>query len=70
MNIKENFYIYMYKHENKLIEEQKMLTDQCRNVLHDVALTYRDTSTSTNRQHVTGPAQPAQLHAAYMTTKA
>jgi hypothetical protein len=43
MNIKENFYIYMYKQENKLIEEQKMLTDQYRNAPYDVAMTYKNT---------------------------
>jgi hypothetical protein len=68
MNIKENFYIHMYKYEDKLIE-QKILTVQYRNALYYIALTYRDTLTPTNRQHITGPAQTAQLHAAYTTTK-
>jgi hypothetical protein len=68
MNIKENFYIYMCRHENKFIEEQKILTDQYRNALHDVAVTYRDIPTPTNRQHVRGLAQAAQLRATYTPT--
>jgi hypothetical protein len=48
MNIRENLYIYMYKQENKLIEEQKMLTDQYRNALYDVSKMYRNTQLKTD----------------------
>jgi hypothetical protein len=44
MNVKEKYCIYMYKQKNKLTEEQKMLTDQYRNSLYDVAMTYRNTT--------------------------
>jgi c-di-GMP-binding flagellar brake protein YcgR len=47
MNIKERFYICKYKCENKLTDEQKILTDQYRNTLYDVAMTYMNTPTPT-----------------------
>jgi hypothetical protein len=47
MNIKENSYIYLYKKENKLIEEQKVLTNQYRNAIYGVAMTYRNTKLKT-----------------------
>jgi hypothetical protein len=48
MNIKGSFYIYKYKCENKLIDKQKILTDQYRNPLYDIAMTYMNTPTPTN----------------------
>jgi hypothetical protein len=43
MNTKENFYLHIYKHYNKLIDEQKAQVDYHANILYDTALTYIDT---------------------------
>jgi hypothetical protein len=44
-NIKENFYVYVYKHNNRLIEERRTQTDQYRNALYDMALMYMNMPT-------------------------
>jgi hypothetical protein len=43
MNIKENFYIYLYKHNNTLIDEQKIDENNHSNILFDTAIQYKDT---------------------------
>jgi hypothetical protein len=43
MNIKENFYIYLYKHNNTLIDEQKIDENNHSNILFDIAIQYTDT---------------------------
>jgi hypothetical protein len=40
MNIKENLHIYIYKRQNKLVEEQKMKVESCANGLFDIMMTY------------------------------
>jgi hypothetical protein len=45
MNIKENFHIYIYKQQNKLINEQRANEDDHANILYDTALTFMDTPT-------------------------
>jgi hypothetical protein len=45
MNIKENFHIYIYKQQNKLIDEQRANEDDHANILYDTALTFMDTPT-------------------------
>jgi hypothetical protein len=44
INIKENLYIYSYKHNNKLIDEQKAEENNRKNMLFDVAIQYVDTT--------------------------
>jgi hypothetical protein len=39
MNIKESFYIYIYKQQNKLIDKQRDHENNHANILYDVALT-------------------------------
>jgi hypothetical protein len=43
VDIKENFYIYIYKHYNKLIYEQKAQVEHHANILYDISLMYIDT---------------------------
>jgi hypothetical protein len=45
MNIKENFHIYIYKQQNKLISEPRAKEDDHANILYDTALTFMDTPT-------------------------
>jgi hypothetical protein len=42
MNIKGNFYIYVYAQNRKLMDEQRTNEDNHRNILFDVAMTYID----------------------------
>jgi hypothetical protein len=42
MNIKENFYIYLHKHSNTLIDEQKMYENNDTRILFDIAIQYTD----------------------------
>jgi isopentenyldiphosphate isomerase len=51
MNIKENFHIYIYKQQNKLIDEQRAHEDNHANILYDTALTFTDTSHPTLLQY-------------------
>jgi hypothetical protein len=45
MNIKENYHIYIHKHQNKLIEEQRTYDDNHANILYDIAYTFIHTPT-------------------------
>jgi hypothetical protein len=45
MNIKENFHIYIYKQQNKLIDEQGTHEDSHANILYDTALIFIHTPT-------------------------
>jgi hypothetical protein len=45
MNIKEKFYICVYKQYNRLINEQKTYRDNHKIILFDTAMTYVDTLT-------------------------
>jgi hypothetical protein len=40
MNIKYNFHIHKYKHENKLIDEQRAHEENHANILYDIALIF------------------------------
>jgi hypothetical protein len=45
MNIKENFYIYLYKQHNKIIDKQRAHEDNHANILYDTAMAYINTPT-------------------------
>jgi hypothetical protein len=40
MNINENFYIYLYRQNKKLIDEQRAKWRNHKNMLFDVAMTH------------------------------
>jgi hypothetical protein len=44
MNIKENFYIYIHKHNNTLIDEQKTDENNHSSTLFDTPIQYTDTN--------------------------
>jgi hypothetical protein len=43
INIEENLYIYVYKRNDKLSDEQKSDENNHKNIVFDVAIEYMDT---------------------------
>jgi hypothetical protein len=43
INIKENLYMYLYKHNNTLTYEQKIEENNHRNILFDIAMQSKGT---------------------------
>jgi hypothetical protein len=43
MTTKENFYIYLYKGHDKLIDEQRAHDNNHANILYDTAIAHTDT---------------------------
>jgi hypothetical protein len=69
LNTNENFYIYPYKQNKKLIEEQRINKDSHRNILFEVSMTYIDTPpyTSHTRTHSITDYQFTTVHLTHLS---